>query len=65
MPQIQVTYKQKVTETWNADADVPQEVIDEGEEAIEEWLYHNQDGLDNHSLDFAEIDETLIDVQQA
>lgn len=47
MPKVKFTYDQECTQTIEAECDVPQEVVDQGEDAIRDYLEENAHAWDD------------------
>jgi ketosteroid isomerase-like protein len=53
-----------VFQWWRAEADVPQEVFDEGKEAIREYLMKQVDYFDYIQVEHSEVDEGTLDIDE-
>jgi hypothetical protein len=63
MPFTTIKFKQVCTEHWVAEADIPQDIIDDGDEAVISFLQGNLHLIENRELESTDIDETEIDMQ--
>ncbi len=63
MPIVNCIIAQRVIEYWNCKMDVPQDVIDEGDKAVEKYIRENDLEVDYMSIDYSDITESMIEIE--
>jgi histidinol dehydrogenase len=61
MPEVQFTVREEVTQWWRVQMDIPQDVIDEGDDAMRDYVENSSEGRDYLSIEEAEVTEAMME----
>jgi hypothetical protein len=66
MPVVRFQQKERVEQWWSCSCEVPQEVIDEGDDALRDYIMREakDSDLEYHEVEFSSTEEDFIDVDR-
>jgi hypothetical protein len=68
MPKVSFSQKEEVVQWWRMEVDVPQEVVDEGDDAVRKWILEESQGgsacPDYLEIEHSDVKESFIDVDE-
>jgi uncharacterized Zn finger protein len=66
MPNVRFEQKQALTEWWECDMEVPQDVIDQGKEAMESYIRENahDEGMEYNKVTDQKISEDFLEMDK-